>query len=320
LKSPDEKGFADMICAFRMAALAAVLAVAVPVFAQDSEGPISTNGLTYNVKTWGDPGDPAVVLLHGWMGTSHTWRKLAPLIAEERFVIVPDMRGFAGSDKPADGYDAVTLATDVAGVLDHFGKDQAHIVGHDMGALVALVFAGTFAERSLSLTYLDEPLVGYNLDQFTVYREETFGGYWHFGFNTAPGLAEILVTGREQEFVDWFIPLMHAPNPDAVTEEDRRIFADSLRQPGGVSGSVGWYRATFETARQIRAIGEAGFEVPILAFGGQFGVAVTFEQMSLISDDVQGGTIPNAGHLLPEEVPDFLAAEMTAFWAGVEAR
>jgi pimeloyl-ACP methyl ester carboxylesterase len=288
--------------------------------AQDAEATVPTNGLSYNVKTWGDPADPAVVLLHGWMGTSHTWRKLAPLIAEGRFVIAPDMRGFAGSDKPANGYDAVTLATDVAGVLDHFGKDSAHVVGHDMGALVALVFAGTFPDRSDSLTYLDEPLVGYNLDEFTVYREETYGGYWHFGFNTAPGLAEILVTGKEQEFVDWFVPLMHAPNPDAVNAEDRRIYADSLRQPGGVAGSVGWYRATFETARQIRAIGDAGFGEPILAYGGQYGVPPTFEQMAIISDDVQGGTIPNVGHLLPEEAPEFLAAEMTKFWAGIEAR
>lgn len=306
----------------RGAAMAAALTVVSlsAALAQDSETRVPTNGITYNVKTWGDPADPAVVLLHGWMGTSHTWRKLAPLLAQDRFVIVPDMRGFAGSDKPAQGYDAVTLAADVAGVLDHFGKTEVQVVGHDMGALVALVFAGTYPDRAQSLTYLDEPLVGYNLDQFTVYREETYGGYWHFGFNTAPGLAEILVTGREQEFVDWFVPLMHSPNPGAVTPEDRRIYADSLRQPGGVAGSVGWYRATFETARQIRAIGEAGFPVPILAFGGQYGVPPTFEQMSLISADVQGGIIPNAGHLLPEEVPEFLAAEMAAFWAGVEAR
>lgn len=286
--------------------------------AQDVESRIPTNGVTLNVKTWGDPETPAVVLMHGWMGTSHSWRKLAPMLAEERFVIVPDMRGHGASDKPDAGYDAVTLAGDIHGLLDHFDINRAHVVGHDMGALVSLAFAGTYPDTALSRTYLDEPLVGYNLDQFTVYREETYGGYWHFGFNSAPGLIETLVAGKEQAFVDWFVPLMHAPNPDAVTAEDRAIYADGLKTENGIAGSVGWYRATFETARQLRAMGDAGIDVPMMAWGGQYGVPVTHQQFEAISDDVRGGTIPGAGHLLPEEVPEILATELTAFFDDIE--
>ncbi len=133
---------------------------------------VPTNGVTYRVQTFGDPDTPAVVLMHGWMGTSHTWRKLAPRLSARRFVIVPDMRGYGGSDKPDTGYDAASLSTDIRGVMQHFGVRKAHIVGHDMGALVAFVFAGTHPEATLSMTYLDEPLVGFNLDQFTIYREE----------------------------------------------------------------------------------------------------------------------------------------------------
>lgn len=276
--------------------------------------------MTYHVQTWGDAADPAVVLMHGWMGTSHTWRKLAPLLQEERFVIVPDMRGYGGSDRPDAGYDALTLSADIRGVLDHLGVERAHVVGHDMGALVAFVFAGSYPETTLSMTYLDEPLVGFNLDQFTVYREETYGGYWHFGFNTAPGLAELLLAGNEQSFVDYIVPLMHTPNPDAVTAEDRAVYADSLMAENGITGSVGWYRAAFETARQMRALGEAGLEAPIMAWGGEFGVPVTHAQFSVISQDVRGGTIPGVGHLLPEEAPEFLALEFDAFFDAVEAR
>jgi len=281
---------------------------------------VPTNGLTYKVQTWGEPGAPAVVLMHGWMGTSHTWRKLAPLLSKKRFVIVPDMRGYGGSDKPDTGYDAETLSADIRGVMQHFGIRKAHIVGHDMGALVAFVFAGIHADAALSMTYLDEPLVGFNLDQFTTYREETYGGYWHFGFNTAPGLAELLISGKEQAFVDWIIPLMHAPNPDAVTADDRRIYADSLCSPNGITGSAGWYRATFETARQMRAIGEVGFAIPVMAWGGEFGVPVTHAQFAAISGRVRGGTIPRAGHLLPEEVPERLATEFNAFFNEAESQ
>jgi pimeloyl-ACP methyl ester carboxylesterase len=295
------------------------LLLASAVHGQDASR-VDTNGITLNVVTYGTPDDPAVVLMHGWMGTSHTWRKLAPMLADDYHVIVPDMRGNAGSDKPGGGYDAASMAADIDGVLAHFNHDEAHIVGHDMGALVALVYAGTYPEDTLSLTYLDEPLVGYNLDDFTVYREENYGGYWHFGFNSAPGLPEILLEGNEQVFVDWIVPLMHQPNPDAVTTEDRAVYAASLQTEGGIAGSVGWYRATFETARQIRAIGDAGgLSVPVMAWGGQYGIPITFEQMSMISDNVTGGVIPATGHLLPEEQPEFLAEEMLAFFAAQAA-
>lgn len=299
---------------------ATVLLAALPLtaLAQDAEVRIPTNGIEINVKSWGDPANPAVVLMHGWMGTSHTWRALAPMLAEERFVIVPDMRGHAGSDKPADGYDAVNMAGDIVGLLDHFEIEAAHIVGHDMGALVSLAFAGTYPDRSLSMTYLDEPLVGYNLDEFTVYREENYGGYWHFGMNTAPGLVEILLQGNEQEFVDYIVPLMHAPNPDAVTAEDRQVYAASLLMEGGISGSVGWYRATFETARQLRSLGDAGIDVPMMAWGGEYGIPITHAQFAMISDDVRGGIIPGSGHLVPEEAPGFLAVELDAFYDELE--
>lgn len=282
------------------------------------ETDVDTNGVTLKVVTYGDVSDPAVVLMHGWMGTSHTWRKVAPVLAKHWFVIVPDMRGHGGSDKPEAGYDAINLATDIVGLLDHYSVEEAHIVGHDMGALVSLAFAGAYPQRALSMTYLDEPLVGYNLDQFTNYREETYGGYWHFGFNSAPGLIEILVDGNEQAFVDWFVPKMRAPNPDAVTAEDRAIYAAGLKTEGGIAGSVGWYRATFETARQLRQLGDAGVKVPMMAWGGAYGIPITHEQFTAIADDVVGGVIPNVGHLLPDEAPEVLVRELNLFYEGIQ--
>jgi len=54
---------------------------------------IPTNGITLRCRYAGT--GPAVLLLHGWCGSSHTWRKVAPLLASEYTVIVPDMRGNA---------------------------------------------------------------------------------------------------------------------------------------------------------------------------------------------------------------------------------
>jgi pimeloyl-ACP methyl ester carboxylesterase len=265
--------------------------------------------LHYKIAGQGIP----VVLLHGWMGTSHTWRKVAPLLAHNHTVIVPDMRGYGNSDITPDGYDAVNLAKDIQAILVKHGLSKAHIVGHDMGALVAMAFAGTFSEQTHTLTYLDEPLVGYNLAGFTAFTEENHGGLWHFGLHHAPGLAEILYSGHEQALVDYLIPLMTA-NEEAVTSEDKQIYAASMLRENGITGNVGWYRAAFETGRQLKAIGDKKLPMPVLAYGGQYGMPTTYEQMSLVSDHVTGGIIANCGHLIPEEVPDFLAAQLLTFF------
>ncbi len=54
-------------------------------------------------------------------------------------------------------------------------------------------------------------------------------------------------------------------------------------------------------------IGEQKLQVPVLAYGGQYVVSLTYEQIKIVSDDVTGGIIENCGHLAPKEAPDFLA-------------
>ncbi|MBE9033287.1 alpha/beta hydrolase [filamentous cyanobacterium LEGE 11480] len=87
-----------------------------------------------------------------------------------------------------------------------------------------------------------------------------------------------------------------------------------MLQENGITGNVGWYRAAFETSRQIRAIGEQKLSLPVLAYGGQYGLPGTYEQMHLVSHDVTGGIVEHCGHLLPEEAPEFLATQMLEFF------
>ncbi len=276
---------------------------------------IHTNGTTLRCRYAG--AGPAVVLLHGWCGSSHTWRKVAPLLASQYTVIVPDMRGNGDSDKPEGGYDASTAAADIGGLLDHFKVEHAHLVGHDMGAPVALVFSGLFPTRSLSVTYLDEPLPGYNLEHYTSFLRENHGGFWQFGLNWSPGLAEILYAGHEVAFLTHIISEMTVVK-DAVTEADIREHARGMLQPGGIAGWVGWYRAAFDTADQLRKLGDAhAFKTPIMAYGGERGVAETCSQLRVLSQDVRGGVIAGVGHLIPEEAPEKLVSYLLDFFASV---
>ena len=59
-------------------------------------------GVTLNVALAGDPANPAVILLHGFPESHRTWREVGPRLDDRFFVVMPDQRGFAGSDLPQD--------------------------------------------------------------------------------------------------------------------------------------------------------------------------------------------------------------------------
>ena len=93
----------------------------------------------------GDPEGQPVILWHGVLSTGYAWRDVAPaLTAAGLAVLIPDMRGFGDSDKPADpgGYDARSLAEEcralVAAIGFGGGRPLIH-AAHDMGALPALI-------------------------------------------------------------------------------------------------------------------------------------------------------------------------------------
>jgi pimeloyl-ACP methyl ester carboxylesterase len=93
-------------------------------------------GIEYEVTGEGRP----VVLLHGFPDSSRLWRHQVTALADAGFkVIVPDLRGYGKSDKPADvgSYALPLLATDVLAVMGDAGVERAHVVGHDWGAAVA---------------------------------------------------------------------------------------------------------------------------------------------------------------------------------------
>lgn len=252
-----------------------------------------------------------VLLLHGWMGKAYSWRKVAPLLAERFTVVVPDQRGYGESDKPATGYDGRTLKNDARALTAALGLERPLVVGHDMGALPAFLYAAEHPDEVSGLAYLDEPLPGYNLDGYTTFAPP-IGGFWWFGFNWTPGLSELLLKGREREFVEFIMSAMVA-DKSTLTPKDFDEYARTYKGAANIAGTVGWYRAVLETAEQMRTVGRLPSTLPLLALGGEYGIAGTFEQMRLVHDAPEGGVIPGCGHLIPEEKPAELAQRLIAF-------
>jgi len=272
------------------------------------------NGIRLHVRMAGE-GQP-VLLMHGWLGTSYSWRHVAPQLVNAGFqVICPDMRGNGDSDKPITGYDGHSLVEDMRQMLAQLGvSKKVHVAGWDMGALPAYLFAATYPDEVASLTYIDEPLPSVNLHTFTTFTKENYGGYWHFGFNSAEHLPELLIQGKERAFWNYLYSLM-LYNPASISEADKDEYMRTYTAAGGIRGSVGWYKAALTTTDQFAtAIAKGKLTLPVMGIGGQYGSAYTHAQMEAVSDNVQGGIIPNCGHMVAEEQPGKLVEYLLNFY------
>lgn len=276
---------------------------------------VFANGLMHHAVMAGT-GTP-ILLVHGWMGSSYHWRKVLPLLADSHTLIAVDARGYGESDKPYEGYDGRTIASDLRAVMQQLSFSRYFVMGHDMGALPALLLAAERPDEILGLGYFDEPLPGYNLDRFTAFSKDNPFIYWWFAFNAQRHLPAMLWEGREAVLVDHLLTSMTA-DPSCISAADKAEYVRGLQKPGGLHGSFGWYRDALVTAEQIVAATRTKLTLPVLALNGQYGHPGVLEQMRLVAEDVTGETIPHCGHLLAEEQPEAVARAIRAFCARVQ--
>ncbi|HXH83329.1 MAG TPA: alpha/beta hydrolase [Candidatus Tectomicrobia bacterium] len=120
---------------------------------------VPTNGLTLAARAWPETGAPAggrtIVAIHGLTANHTCWRPMAHALADAHRLIAYDLRGRGDSDKPARGYSLAHHDADLAGLLDHFGLARAVLMGHSLGAHIAVRFAAHHPERVDRLVLFD---------------------------------------------------------------------------------------------------------------------------------------------------------------------
>jgi pimeloyl-ACP methyl ester carboxylesterase len=255
-----------------------------------------------------------VVLLHGWPQTWHEWRKVIPLLAGRYRLIVPDLPGLGDSSRPESGYDKKTIAADLREMCERLELGRFHLVGHDWGGPTAFALACALPEavRSLSILDVTIPGIGPDISQG--------GRRWHHAFHMTPDLPELLVQGREREYLSWFYREFSWQR-DAIGEADVDEYVRCYSRPGALRAGFEYYRNIPKDSADNRAILEAGFRLPmpVLAIGGARTEArgrgrEPLQSLRAIADDVQGGTLPDCGHFIPEEQPALLAARLLEFF------
>jgi pimeloyl-ACP methyl ester carboxylesterase len=265
-----------------------------------------TNGTTLHVRIGGQ--GPAVLLLHGYGETGDMWAPLAAVLARDRTVVAPDLRGMGLSSRPEGGYDKKTQGQDVAGVLDALGIDRADLVTHDIGNMVGYAFAAQHPHRVARFVLMDAPLPGIGP------WEEVLKSplLWHFRFG-GPDM-ERLVAGRERIYLDRFWNEFSA-DPRRFGEASREHYARLYAQPGAMRAGFSQFAAFDQDARDNQAfLAEGKLTMPVLAVGGEKSFGPTMAVvMRAAASDVQELVIPDAGHWLMEEQPAATAAAVRAF-------
>ena len=204
---------------------------------------VPTNGLHLHVVQCGPADGPLVVLLHGFPEFWESWRgQLAALAAAGYRVWVPDQRGYNLSDKPLgiEAYALPTLAADILGLLDAAGSQQAHIVGHDWGGIVAWYLAAQYAGRVASTTIINVPhpaVVAPNLWRVPSQLLRS----WYIGFMQLPGLPERLIRRKNWRFGAQ--ALLGTSRPGTFSAAEVARYKAAWAQPGALTAMLNWYRA-----------------------------------------------------------------------------
>lgn len=255
-----------------------------------------------------------MVLLAGFPESWFAWRKVMPLLAAAYRIIAPDLPGQGDSDRPMGGYDTQTLATRVHGLLQQIGIGQHFLVAHDVGAWVAYPYAALFGGEVRRLVLMDAGIPGITLPEALPTAPDRAWRTWHFAFHAIPDLPEMLIAGREREYLDWFLRRKTA-NPETFSDADVAEYLRVFIKDGGLRAGLAYYRAAALSAQQNRQLSAKGkLQMPVLALGSDQGsIADMASPLRAFAEEVHGGVIANCGHFLPEEQPAAVAGELNAF-------
>jgi pimeloyl-ACP methyl ester carboxylesterase len=244
---------------------------------------------------------------------------LMPTLARDFSVVAVDQRGIGLSDKPQDGYDAGTLASDLVKLMGALGHQRFALYGTDVGMPISYALAADHPDRVERLVVSEAPLPGITPSPPLFLPPVLNARLWHLAFNQLPVINEQLVTGREDIFfgAEFDASAGTRKLPDEVV----KYYVDTLAaSPDHLRGSFGFYRAIPAISAQNEQRKTRRLTLPVLAIGGEESVADgAGKTMKLVADDVQSVVLAGSGHWVAEQAPEQLLAALTEFLAPYRA-
>ena len=283
-----------------------------------------STGVTLNVALAGPDDAPAVILLHGFPESHRTWREVAPLLEDRFRLIMPDQRGFAGSDRPLDveEYETDKLIGDIFALAEVLGVERFALVGHDWGGAIAWPAAMRDDPRltKLAIVNAPHPLI---FQKSLIEDADQRAASQYINWFRVPGAEKAIeAMGFEAFFQKTFMSHVELAS---VSEEEKQQYIAEWSQPGGMLPMLNWYRATKLIVPPpgatvavpdflLRAFPK--IHVPTLVVWGMKDPALLplqLEGLEALVDDLTVVKLPDAGHFAPWEAPDQVASALRDF-------
>ena len=283
---------------------------------------IKTSGATINT-VYGGKGSP-LLLLHGIPETHILWRNVAPLLAQDFFLVITDLRGYGDSSKPPGGedhgaYSKRAMAQDQVEVMEHLGFQKFALVGHDRGGRVAHRMALDHADRLTKLVILDI-VPTYTMYQNVSKEFATVFYHWFLLVQPAP-FPETLIANSAEYFLKFLLYRLGGEMPsgaipgwvgDAAFAEYLRCFSD----PAGIHAICEDYRATASIDLVHDADQSQKIQCPLLVLWAEKGpfhrIYNVLETWRDRATTISGKALPS-GHFFPEQSPQELIRETKPF-------
>ncbi|WP_379131371.1 alpha/beta fold hydrolase [Paenibacillus sp. sgz500958] len=237
----------------------------------------------------------ALVLLHGFCGSSEYWEKLVPHLSGRFRVITPDLRGHGSSDAPLRAYTIEQMADDVLALLDGLELPKVTLLGHSLGGYIALSFAQRHASR----------LNSFGLIHSTGYPDSEEA--------KEKRLASVSTIQNQgiTAFVDALVPGLFAPSSREHTPQ----LVDRVKEIGYKTppqGAVGSALAMRERPDRRDVISAS--ELPVLLVAGaEDGLVPSEKTFTSDKRNVTQAIISGAGHMSMFEAPERLAEVIKDF-------
>ena len=310
---------------------------------------IRTNGV--NLRCVVDGNGPLVLMVHGWPESWYSWRRqIGPVRDAGYRVVVPDVRGYGGSDAPhaVEAYDMDSMVGDVLGLVDHFGDEQAILFGHDWGASIVWSTAALHPDRVRAVAALSVPYSPRGkMSSIALWRQIYAGRFFYQIYFQEPGVAEaefeadirtslrkIYYAGSGDSPRGMFRSdkrpdermLDDLPDPAALpswlTEQDIDYYVSQF-QISGFRGPLNRYRNQQRDWERLTAMSGAHINRPACFIAGRRDGVLKFipnfdlvENMKRWVDDLRVcEIIDGAGHWIQQERPDEVTKLLLGFLA-----
>lgn len=295
-----------------------------PLFSRFTLEKRRANGIEVNVRHGGR--GPPLLLLHGFPQSHVIWHRVAPALGEHYTLVMPDLRGYGDTGKPASdadhaSYSKRTMALDAIELMRSFGFERFFVCGHDRGGRVAHRLALDHPQAVARAIVLD---ISPTLAMYERTTMDFASLYYHWFFLIQPApLPETLIAANAVFYLrnklgGWGSDGTALFDPQALAEYERCFTPDAIH-----SMCEDYRAAASIDLQHDRADQSAGklVECPLRVLWGERGVvnrlfAPIADWQSRAHQTVTGRTLPT-GHYIAEEAPGLLCEDIKAFCAGL---